>query len=182
MNGPAFAIAMFTLNLVIGLGGARFFARWLRCQGVKIIAESKLLLIFIGGYFLECMAFPAGMASQVFVVGLAFVWGAVLGFRLPLLGQAGRSLRLPAWIGVYSSMPTLTFCIVLPVLCAAAGRDIFSAAAGVQFGMPEFVPLPFQTIAGFSLLLGFGTLILKVGITTGTAMWIGRRSRGRLAK
>jgi hypothetical protein len=43
-----------------------------------------------------------------------------------------------------------------------------------QFGIPDFVPWPLNTILGFCIALATGTIILKTAFTTGIAGLITR--------
>jgi hypothetical protein len=70
-----FIIALIVLNIIFGIGFAFFFVKRYYFKEVikadKIIRSIALLCII---YFLECIAFSAGMGSQVFTIGLDVCW------------------------------------------------------------------------------------------------------------
>lgn len=120
----------------------------------------------LGMYVIECLAFPAGMATQVFTIGLAFFWGIVLGRwlreQLPL-----PSLLYSAQVALYTCLPTITFGVIVPIAWAMSGNSPFSAADGISFGIPEWVPWPLTTVAGFAATLVLGTVLFKMVIIVG---------------
>jgi hypothetical protein len=46
-----------------------------------------------------------------------------------------------------------------------------------KFGIPQFVPWPFNTMLGFCVGLSIGTILLKTTITTGTVSILIRRGQ-----
>jgi hypothetical protein len=171
MEEKAFLLALTGLNLIAGVWGAVCLGRTLRPRRPKLNSKARPFFALLGVYFLECVAFSAGMATQVFVFALAVVWGFLLGMWVP---QAPRksSRRIPLFLGLYTSLPTVSFCALLLIASFLAGRPLLSTQAGLDFGIPPFVPRPFQTMLGFCLVLGVGTLILKCAITTTAALLV----------
>ena len=173
-------LLLAVFNLSAGVGLAFPLAGILRqIRG----AENKSLryfLVFIGIYFAECVAFPMGMCTQIFTVALSFVWGIVFGLWLSppsADSQAGRIIRLAIFVAVYGSLPTASFCILITILKVIEGGNILSAAEGIAFGIPDFLPWPFNSILGFSTALLAGTVILKIFVTYITASYITRHSK-----
>jgi hypothetical protein len=153
-------------NLALGLGLGSYLAGKLAEETEPQIRKRSAFALLVGMYLLECLAFPAGMATQVFAIGLAFLWGIVLGrwlrFRPPI-----PSLRFSLQVALYTCIPTMTFGILVPFAWGLAGNSLLSAEAGVRFGIPEWIPWPLGSVAGFSAVLVLGTLLLKSVITVG---------------
>ena len=159
-------LLLAVFNLFAGVGLAFPLMRKLR--QIRGVDEKSLryFLIFTGIYLAECIAFPIGMCTQIFTVALSFVWGLVFGLwlRIPINrdSQPGKIIRLAILVAVYGSLPTASFCILITVLKIIEGGDILSAAEGAAFGIPDFLPWPFNSIFGFSAALLAGTIILKI--------------------
>ena len=126
-------------------------------------------VMLFGIYVLECAAFASGMATQVFTVALAFVWGALFGFWLRRRAPERQIIQAMVQLALYTSLPTLSFAVLVPVSWMVSGRSIVSLAAGSEFGIPELVPWPLNTVLGFTIALAAGTVLLKVFITVGGA-------------
>jgi hypothetical protein len=171
----AFVVLLLVVNLAAGLGGAALIARMLG----QITARPKRVLrysgVLVGIYFLECVAFSAGMCTQVFSVGLAFVWGTIFGLWLRGLAPASQILKAAFFVSVYTSLPTASFCILVPLGWLVGGGHILSTPEGVGFGIPDFLPWPFGTILGFFSAVMVVTIVLKTTITTGEVGLLVRR-------
>ena len=171
MDSPDYilTIILAAVNLVLGIGCAILLARRLG----RIIGRPEKLfrysMILIGLYFLECVAFAAGMASQVFSIALAFIWGFILGVWLRDKAPAHDVLRASFFIALYSCLPTISVLLVVPLLMSIYGHSVLSAEQGLQFGIPDFLPLPWplNTILGFFAAVSIGTVVFKTIITTG---------------
>jgi hypothetical protein len=171
------ALLMAVFNLAAGIGLAFPLARNLRqIRGVRE-KSFRYFLIFVGIYFAECVALPMGMCTQIFTVALSFVWGLVFGLWLKKYSQRDRIIRLAILVAVYGSLPTASFCILITILKAIEGGNILSAAEGTAFGIPDFLPWPFNSILGFSAALLAGTVILKIFVTYITASYVTRHSK-----
>jgi hypothetical protein len=152
-------------NLIAGFGGAILLATQLgEISGRPRNIRYFVLFVFV--YFLECVAFSAGMATQVFSVGLAFVWGIVFGLRLRGRAAPRKVLKTSFLFSLYTTLPTVTFSILL-LIAFAVGGSIVSVEEARKFGIPDFVPWPFNTVLGFCAALAAGTVMLKTVITTG---------------
>jgi hypothetical protein len=151
------------LCVVFGIPLARAMARsGLRPRSAW--AWFGLLFVFYG---LECAAFSASMATNVWSFALAFVWGIVFGrmFRRHQL-DIGRGHRLGLAIGLYSSLPAVSFSALL-VLLPMNGWSLLSVEEAYRFGIPQFVPWPLNTIGGFVLAVSGSALVAKTVITLG---------------
>jgi len=155
-----------TLNLVAGLSFAfplsRLFSRLDR-ESPRVF---RYYVIFIGIYFLECVAIVSMMLVPIISIGLAFVWGICFGLWLRARTSPHKARKTSFYLSLYSSFPVVSF-IVVPVLALFAGRPILSAEEGVSFGIPSFIPWPMNTILGFYAFLAIGVAVLKTVITTG---------------
>ena len=176
----ALAIALAAVNLAAGIACAILIARLLVKLDGKPRWTFRHLAALLGVYFLECVAFPAGMATQVFSVGLAFVWGIAFGLWARSRATRRKGVRAAFYLSVYTCLPTLSFCVLLPVAWALQGGDVLSASEGIAFGIPSFLVWPVTTILGFCTVLALGTVALKTIITTGAVSLL-FRSRAGLA-
>lgn len=158
------ALAIF--NLTAGLGFAvplaKRFGRLTATDRYK-----RYFVMLVGIYFIECVAFSAGMATQVFSIALAFLWGIIFGLWLRHKTAARRILKQMFLFSIYATMPTASFCILIPLAWLVGGGNILSAQEGVNFGIPEFLPWPLTSILGFCMTLMIGTLIFKAVVATG---------------
>ncbi len=156
------------MNLVGGLGCAipvtRFFSR----ANTQPRSAYRYFTILIGIYVIECIAVVIGMGIPVFNVGLAFIWGIILGIWLQARMPKHEVLKTTFFLSLYSSMPAASF-IVVPVLALVSGWHILNSKEGVQFGIPEFLnlPWPMNTIVGFYGVLVIAAVTFKTIITTG---------------
>ena len=166
-----FIIILAILNFVMGTGGALLIAKLCDRIEVKSIGIFRYSILLVSLYFVECVAFPIGMATQVFTVGLAFIWGTVLGLRLRSRSSSREAIELSIFISLYSSFPTVSFCILLPIILFIGGGNLLHIEESANFGIPSFLPWPLNTILGFFVALMIGTVFLKTVITTGLVMW-----------
>jgi hypothetical protein len=155
------------LNLILGLGIAiplsRYFAN---IQGLSM-KQWQIYFILLGVYFIESVAFAAGMATNIFSIALSVFWGIILGVKVSKLATVPQKLiKAVLLFSLYTSLPAISF-LSIPLIMALAGWSIFSTASGLNFGIPTFVPWPVNTIFGLSILVTFSALIFKTGITTG---------------
>jgi len=165
--GYIFIIVLTVVNLIVGFGCAIPIARLLgKVTGMQK-RFSRYFVILIGLYSIECVAFSVGMATQVFSVGLAFVGGIVLGLWLRGRASAREVLKTSFFIALYSSLPTVSFSILIPVVKLVSGEHILSVEEAIKFGVPGFMPLPLNTILGFFGAIAIGTVAFKTVITTG---------------
>ena len=154
-------------NLVAGIGIAVPLATQLTRVTHRPDRVARYSGAIVGVYLLECVAFPAGMATQFLSVGLAFVWGLVFGLWLRNCAPATTILRWVVALALYTTVPTVSFAVIVPFAWMIAGNSIVTAAGGHQFGIPPFVPGPLNTVLGFAVALLVGTVVLKTVITAG---------------
>ena len=163
---------LIVFNLLAGVGGSVLIAKnflSVHAQKGSLLSYSIILLII---YFIECLAFPLGMATQVLTIGLGIVWGILLSWWFQYSLPTKKILRKALILSLYGSLPTLSFCIVIPILMIRDLRPLLNLQVSHQFGIPDFLPWPFNTILGFLFGLGIGTLILKTIATTGAALFL----------
>lgn len=127
-------------------------------------------------YLAECVAFSASMATNVLGFALAVPWGLVLRRKLAPLVPKER-LRLAVRVALYTALPAISFASVLPLL-VIGGWDPLSAEAGHEFGVPDFVPWPFCTVAGFFAAVIGSAVVVKTAVTTALAT-LRTKDRGR---
>lgn len=72
-------IVLVILNLCLGFGLSIPLTRLLAEIKPKPQRFFRYFIMFIGIYFLECVAIVAAMLLPVFSIGLAFVWGVIFG-------------------------------------------------------------------------------------------------------
>lgn len=153
-------------NLILGIGLASVLSARLSDFSAPQLSRRKAFFLLLGVYFCECVAFAAGMATQVFTIGLAFIWGFALGRWLRRQAPI-PALKFSSGLALYSCLPTITFGTIVPLAWTLAGNDPFNIEAGHQFGVPDFIPGPLGTVAGFAIALMAGTVVLKWVITVG---------------
>jgi hypothetical protein len=142
-------IVIFILNLVLGFGIAiplsRYFAH---LEGISF-KRWQIYLILLGVYFIESVAFAAGMASNIFSVAVSILWGSILGSKvLKLTIPPKIIIKGTILFSIYTSLPASSF-LSIPLIMALSGWQIFNSASGIKFGIPEFLPWPTNTIFGF---------------------------------
>jgi len=140
---------------------------------VKVVHYTAMM---VGIYVIECVAFSAGMCTQVFSVALAVLWGALFGLWLRKNTDAGGALRAAFFVSLYGCLPTVILCVLLTAVFAITG-GLLSVETGADFGIPRFLPWPANTILGFCSVLMGGTIVLKTGITMGEVRWLVNRGR-----
>jgi len=159
-------IVLVILNLCLGFGFSIPLTRLLTGIKPKPQGFFRYFIMFIGIYFLECVAIVAAMLLPVFSIGLAFVWGIIFGLWFREHAPAHRVLKISFYISLYSSFPAASF-ILVPLMGLFTGWDIISSEEGIRFGIPDFLYSPFNTILGFYSALSTGLVIIKATITTG---------------
>lgn len=162
-----FTVAVAAVNLAAGFGLAVFIAGRLGEVTGKPDRFARHFIMLVGMYFLECAALPAGMATQVFSIGLAFVWGVVFGLWMRQKAAPRLVLKMSFMVALYTCAPAASFGILLLVGKLISGSNLVSVAEGTAFGIPNFLPWPSNTILGFSVALLAGAVALKTVITTG---------------
>jgi hypothetical protein len=165
-------LALIVVNLLAGLGSAIPLAGMLARTSGRTMEVSRCYAILVGVYLVECAAVVMGMGIPVFSIGLALVWGIVLGRWLRRLAAETReAARISLYLSLYSSLPAASF-IIVPVAAWLGGHAILSVDAGSRFGIPSFIPWPMNTILGFYAACALGALLFKTVVTTGEALWL----------
>ena len=78
-------------------------------------------------------------------------------------------------------LPAVSFAAILLIVWVISGNGLFNIEQARQFGIPDFVPWPLNTILGFCVALAAGTIILKTFITTGIVALIVRDKENPIA-
>jgi hypothetical protein len=168
-------LALIITNLAAGFGFAIPIANKLRKVTGREGKFFRYFALLIGIYFVECVAFPAGMCTQVFSVGLGFVWAILFGLWLQNIAPAKEVLKTTFFVSLYGCLPTISFAVILVIIWVISGSSLLNVEQASEFGIPQFVPWPFNTMLGFCVGLTTGTILLKTVITTGTASILIRR-------
>jgi hypothetical protein len=162
-----FVIILFCVNLAAGFGFSVPIAVMLRELAGKQRKFFSYFALLVGIYFVESVAFAFGMGTQIFSIGLAFVWGLFLGLWLRGKGESIRVLKTSFLFSLYTCIPTVSFAILILAAKLMAGANLVSSEQGIAFGIPYFVPRPLNTILDFCAALTIGTIAFKTAITTG---------------
>jgi hypothetical protein len=128
-----------------------------------------------GVYVAECVAFSASMATNILGVCLAIVWGLVLRSKVRA-SPIRQAIRLSLRLSIFTCLPAVSFLSLLGPL-AWEGWSLLAAEDGRRFGIPSFVPWPVCSLLGFFLTVSLSAVVLKIGVTTGIVVMLGRRSR-----
>lgn len=167
MNSDEYIVpVLIVTNLAAGFGCAIPIAVGLRKVTGRTEKFFRYFAMLVGIYFGECVAFSAGMCTQVFTIGLAFVWGIIFGLWLRSRAPSHQVLKQALYVSIYGCMPTASFCILIPVVWLIRGGYILNTEEGIGFGIPDFLPWPLSTILGFFTALLVGTIASKTIITT----------------
>jgi hypothetical protein len=132
----------------------------------------KYLVLSLGLYFLECVAFAWSMGTQILSVLLSVEWGILFGLWLKGLAPQKRIVRQIFLVSLYGCLPTVSFSVILFVVWVISGNGFLNVEQARNFGIPDFVPWPLNTMLGFCVALAAGTIILKTLATTGIAALI----------
>ena len=170
----AFLIALAVTNLAGGSVFAVFLAKGLTRLTEKRNHSLRYLVMMLGLYFLECIAFAMGMCTQVFTIAISLVWGILFSLWLRNIVPAGKIIKTCLFIALYGCLPTVSFAALLLIIWAIAGNGFLNVEQAYKFGIPDFIPWPLNTMLGFCIALSAGTIILKTSFTTGIAALIAR--------
>jgi hypothetical protein len=170
----AFLVALAATNIIGAFLAAVPIARGF----VRLTAMPNRFPLFfamlIGVYFLECVAFAWGMGTQILSVALSIEWGILFGLWLKGAAPTRQIIKQVLLIPLYGCLPTVSFAFILAASWAISGNGFLNVEQARQFGIPDFVPWPLNTILGFCIALIAGTTILKIVLTTGIAALIAR--------
>jgi|GEM_PF-1540149 len=157
-------------GLILGAFLAIGFSRLTRKQNRFF----KYLVLSLGLYFLECVAFAWSMGTQILSVLLSVEWGILFGLWLKGIAPQKRIIRQTFFLSLYGCLPAVSFAVILLVVWVISGNGFLNAEQAQRFGIPDFVPWPLNTMLGFCVALAAGTIILKTVFTTGIAALIVR--------
>jgi uncharacterized membrane protein YdjX (TVP38/TMEM64 family) len=170
-------LALIITNLAAGFGCAIPIARDLNKIAGRNTKGFRYFAMLIAIYFVECVAFTAGMCTQVLTVALGFVWGVIFGLWLRDIAPAKEVLKTAFFVSLYGCLPTCSFAVPLVTIWVISGNSFLNVEQAYDFGVPQFVPWPFNTVLGFCFGLAIGTILLKTAITTGTVSLLVRCGR-----
>ena len=159
-------IALVVANLLAGFGFAFPMAKVLVKVTENPAKAFRYYVMLIGVYLLESLVLMMGMGIPVLNIGLAFMWGLVFGRWLRARTTRSEALRTSYWFSLFSSLPSISF-ILVPAFAGLGGWNVLSSSAGANFGIPEFLhlPWPLTTILGFYVAIIILTVVLKTVIT-----------------
>ena len=166
---------LVAVNLVAGAGLAFPLTRLVKGVHWRPARAVRCFAVLTGAYLFECVSLAMGMGIPVFSVGLAIVWGTVLGLWLRSHSTTREALKTALPLSLYSCLPAASL-ILVPALMWASGWHVLSVEDGARFGIPELLPWPLGTILGFYAALVFGAVAFKVTMTAGITGWIVRVS------
>ena len=167
-------LSLALTNLVGGIALGIFLAIGFVCLTQKPNCFFKYLMLSLGLYFLECIAFTWGMCTQIFSIILSIEWGILFGLWLKGLVPQKQIIRQMLFVSLYGCLPTVSFAVLLLVIWVISGNGFLNVEQAYNFGIPDFVPWPLNTILGFCVALAAGTIILKTFLTTGIVALIVR--------
>jgi hypothetical protein len=170
-------VALTVTNLAAGFGCAVPIANKLRKVTGRTEKFFRYFAMLVGIYFVECVAFPAGMCTQVLTVAMGCVWGVIFSLWLRNIAPAKEILKTVFFVSLYGCLPTCSFAVLLVTFWVISGNSLLNVEQAYNFGIPQFVPWPFNTLLGFCAGLVTGTILLKTVITTGTVSLLIRRGR-----
>ncbi len=140
----------------------------------------KYLVLSLGLYFLECVAFAWGMCTQLFSILLSIEWGILFGLWLKGIAPQKQIIRQMLFVSLYGCLPAVSFAVILFVVWVISGNRPLNVEQAYKFGIPDFVPWPLNTVLGFCVALAAGTIILKTVFTTGIVALI-VRDKGKIS-
>jgi hypothetical protein len=178
LNSDTYIVpALIVVNLAAGFACAIPVANKLRSAADRTTGGFRCFAVLVGIYFVECVAFAMGMCTQVLTVALGFVWGVLLGRRLRNIASGKEVLKTAFLVSLYGCLPTCSFAVILSCAWVISGNSLLNVEQASKFGIPQFVPWPFNTLLGFCVGLATGTILLKTAITTGTVRILIRRGQ-----
>jgi hypothetical protein len=167
------------MNLATGFGCAVPITNSIRKATGRMEKFFRYFVLVVGIYFVECVAFAAGMCTQVLTVMLGFVWAVTFGLWLRNIAPAKEILKTIFFVSLYGCLPTCSFAVILVAIWVIVGNELLNVEQADKFGIPQFVPWPFNTMLGFCAGLAIGTILLKTAVTTGMVSIFIRRGRNR---
>lgn len=180
MNAEEYIVlALIITNIAAGFGCAIPITLGLMKITGRMEKFFRYFAMLVGIYFVECIAFTAGMCTQVLTVALGFVWAVIFGSWLRNIAPAKEVLKTVFFVSLYGCLPTCSFAVILVTIWVISGNSLLNVEQAYKFGIPQFVPWPFNTVLGFCVGLAIGTILLKTAITTGTVSILIRRRQNQ---
>jgi hypothetical protein len=174
-SGNIVIITLAVLNLAGGIG----FAVPLTYRLCEITSRQnhfvKFYALMLGLYFFECVAFAWGMCSQILSIAISIEWGILFGLWLKGLAPVGKIIKQITLISLYGCLPTVSFAVIIAAFWVISGNGLLNVEQAYQFGIPDFVPFPLNTVIGFCVALAAGTIILKTAFAAGITSLIVRK-------
>jgi hypothetical protein len=172
-------IAIFAALAVINLAGGLIIGVFL-AKGFSRLTDKRnyffrYFAITLGLYFFECLAFAWGMCTQVFSVALSIMWGIIFGMWLKGIAPRKQIIRKMLFVSLYGCLPTISFSVIITVFWILSGNGLLNVEQAYNFGIPDFLPFPLNTILGFCVALAAGTIILKTAFAAGITSLIVRK-------
>jgi hypothetical protein len=180
--------ALMSSLVLTNLAGGLILGAFLAVGFTRLTQKSnhliRYLALSLGLYFLECVAFAWGMGTQILSLVLSIEWGILFGLWLKGLAPQKQIIRQMIYVSLYGCFPAVSFALTLPVVWVIWGNGLLNVEQARRFGIPDFVPWPFNTMLGFCAALAAGTIVLKTFATTGIVALIvrdkGNPSAGQL--
>jgi hypothetical protein len=170
----AIVVALAVVNLAGGSAIGAFLAvRFTRLMGMRNYLF-RYIVMLLGLYALECIAFAWGMCTQILSIALSIELGILFGMWLKGIAPRKQTIRQMLFVSLYGSLPTVSFAAVIFIVWVIAGNGLLNVEQARNFGIPDFVPWPLNTVLGFCVALAAGTIILKTVFTTGIVALITR--------
>jgi hypothetical protein len=167
----ALAVMNLAGGLIIGVLLAKGFSRLTDRRNHFF----RYFAIVLGLYFFECIAFAWGMCTQVFSVAISILWGILFGMWLKSIAPRKQIIRQMLFVSLYGCLPTISFSVVITAFWIMSGNGLLNVEQASNFGIPDFVPFPLNTVFGFCVALAAGTIILKTAFATGITSLIIRK-------
>jgi hypothetical protein len=175
----ALMLSLVLTNLIGGIVLGVFLAIGFTRLTQKQNRFFKYLLLSLGLYLFECIAFAWGMCTQIFSIILSIEWGILFGLWLKGIAPQRQIIRQMLFVSLYGCLPAVSFAVILCAVWAISGNGLLNVEQAYKFGIPNFVPWPLNTVLGFCVALAAGTIILKTFITTGIVALI-VRDKGKI--
>jgi len=169
-----FIVILAATNLIVAFTFGIFLATGFARLTQKTKHFFRYLALAIGLYFFECIASAWGMCTQILSIALSIEWGILFGLWLKGLAPSKQIIRQVLFVALYGCLPTVSFALIILTFWIVSGNGLLNVEQAYQFGIPDFVPWPLNTILGFCVALSAGTIILKTAFTTGIVALIAR--------
>ena len=166
MNEVIINVVLVFVNLVFVTSAGVWLARHVvHVMGGQIW---KRLLVLWGIYLAECFAFSASMGTNVLSFALAVPWGFLFRRWVRSLDEP-QAKTLVVRLALYTCLPAVSFLAVFVTLMVS-GWPVFTSEGGHRFGIPDVVPWPLCTVAGFFAAVVGSAVVVKTAVTAVIAL------------